>query len=135
MIRSLDESFSLPLFLIFRNLCMTPDSDASRQPLLSLVAEMRQLRSNIAYLLLYFMKSGRRDTGDDDVAAYADLCQVMDQTVQDQLVLDLQVPFFNQFSLISPIVSNANWTIIACSRFSYRMFMRNSRPTRWRVRR
>lgn len=32
--------FNQPLYVIFRNLCLTPDSDGTRQLLLSLIAEM-----------------------------------------------------------------------------------------------
>lgn len=38
--RVLEEMFNQPLYVIFRNLCLTPDSDATRQLLLSLIAEM-----------------------------------------------------------------------------------------------
>jgi hypothetical protein len=89
--RNIDESFAMPLFTIFRNLCMTPDSDPSRNPLLSIVAEMLNRCNKIGYLLIYFMKAGRRDSGEESTSAYSDLCRVMDESVDQRLVKDLRV--------------------------------------------
>ncbi len=81
----------MPLFLIFKNLCLSPDSDRSRQPLLSIIAEMLSRCNKIGYLLLYFMKAGRRDSGDESSSAYSDLCQMIGESIDTQLCKDLRV--------------------------------------------
>ncbi|VDM27719.1 unnamed protein product [Toxocara canis] len=41
-LEALDQIFSDPLYVIFRSFCLLPDDDAMRQPMLSLICEMRE---------------------------------------------------------------------------------------------
>ncbi|MFH4975146.1 hypothetical protein AB6A40_001855 [Gnathostoma spinigerum] len=103
----LDEIFSRPIYVIFRNLCLTPDGDATRQPLLSIIAEMCEKCPCISYLLLFFLCSGRGDQSEMTTSAYSDLCRNLDISVDQQLVKDMEkchVDDFNLFALLIPFV-------------------------------
>ncbi|KAL3998528.1 hypothetical protein ACH3XW_15410 [Acanthocheilonema viteae] len=97
----LEEMFNQPLYVIFRNLCLTPDSDATRQLLLSLIAEMC---SSISYLLLFFTSSNRRDQNDTAIAAYTDLCRLLDSSLIQQIVSDLQQCHIDDYVLFAHLI-------------------------------
>ncbi|KAG8191408.1 hypothetical protein JTE90_010584 [Oedothorax gibbosus] len=56
---SIEDSIGTPLFVMFRNLCQTPEDDPNRQPLLNILAEMSMHQSRLGYLLLYFLKASK----------------------------------------------------------------------------
>lgn len=88
------EEFSIPIFAIFRHLCMTQEGDASRRPLLMIITDMREKCENIGFLFLYFIKvSFQTGTTNNDSAidAYSEFCKYMDKTIEEQLIEDLQV--------------------------------------------
>ncbi|CDW56316.1 integrator complex subunit 3 [Trichuris trichiura] len=80
---------SHPLFVIFRNLCLTPEEDPSRQPLLLLLAEMYEKQGRIGYLLLYFLRTS--SCGDKNMSPYRDLAKVLSRELQEMLVSDLDM--------------------------------------------
>ncbi|CAG9534506.1 unnamed protein product [Cercopithifilaria johnstoni] len=100
----LEEMFNQPLYVIFRNLCLTPDSDATRQLLLSLIAEMCERCSSISYLLLFFTSSNRRDQNDTAIAAYTDLCRLLDNPPIQQIVSDLQQCHIDDYVLFAHLI-------------------------------
>ncbi|VDM56424.1 unnamed protein product [Angiostrongylus costaricensis] len=54
---ALADSFSHPLFIIFRNLCYTPDTDATTRSLMvNMIATMRDYDNTVTYLMLFFIK-------------------------------------------------------------------------------
>ncbi|KAI0237347.1 Integrator complex subunit 3 [Lamellibrachia satsuma] len=73
----LEDSIGTPLFVIFRNICQTPEEDPSRQPLLMLLEEMSNKQTRIAYLFLYFLKVSKVQT-DEKMLAYKDFCKNME---------------------------------------------------------
>uniref|UniRef100_A0A8R1XNE0 SOSS complex subunit A homolog n=1 Tax=Onchocerca volvulus TaxID=6282 RepID=A0A8R1XNE0_ONCVO len=97
----LEEMFNQPLYVIFRNLCLTPDSDATRQLLLSLIAE---ICSSVSYLLLFFTSSNRRDQNDTAIAAYIDLCRLLDSPLIQQIVSDLQQCHIDDYVLFAHLI-------------------------------
>lgn len=54
---SIEESLGTPLFVIFRNLCQTPEEDPSRQAQLMLLWELGQHQPRLGYRLLYFLRA------------------------------------------------------------------------------
>ncbi|GIY82793.1 hypothetical protein CDAR_608791 [Caerostris darwini] len=56
---SIEDSIGTPLFVMFRNLCQTPDDDPNRQPLLNILAEMSLHQCKLGYLLLYYLKASK----------------------------------------------------------------------------
>ncbi|KAM7285582.1 integrator complex subunit 3 [Ixodes scapularis] len=54
---SIEESIGTPLFVIFRNLCQTPEEDPSRQAQLMLLWELGQHQPRLGYRLLYFLRA------------------------------------------------------------------------------
>ncbi|XP_035209460.1 integrator complex subunit 3-like isoform X2 [Stegodyphus dumicola] len=56
---SIEDSIGTPLFVMFRNLCQTPEDDPNRQPLLNILAEMSLQQNRLGYLLLYFLKASK----------------------------------------------------------------------------
>uniref|UniRef100_A0A0K0D8D0 Ufd2P_core domain-containing protein n=1 Tax=Angiostrongylus cantonensis TaxID=6313 RepID=A0A0K0D8D0_ANGCA len=54
---ALADSFAHPLFIIFRNLCYTPDTDATTRSLMvNMIATMRDYDNTVTYLMLFFIK-------------------------------------------------------------------------------
>ncbi|VDN34128.1 unnamed protein product [Gongylonema pulchrum] len=92
------------MYVIFRNLCLTPDGDAARQPLLSLIAEMCEKCSSISYLLLFFTSSNRRDQNDTAITAYTDLCRMLDISPIQQIVSDLEQCHLDDFVLFAHLI-------------------------------
>ncbi|GFY70429.1 integrator complex subunit 3 [Trichonephila inaurata madagascariensis] len=56
---SIEDSIGTPLFVMFRNLCQTPEDDPNRQPLLNILAEMSMHQCRLGYLLLYYLKASK----------------------------------------------------------------------------
>ncbi|XP_054715725.1 integrator complex subunit 3-like [Uloborus diversus] len=56
---SIEDSIGTPLFVMFRNLCQTPEDDPNRQPLLNILAELSMHQNRLGYLLLYFLKASK----------------------------------------------------------------------------
>lgn len=56
---SIEDSIGTPMFVMFRNLCQTPEDDPNRQPLLNILAEMSMHQNRLGYLLLYFLKASK----------------------------------------------------------------------------
>ncbi|RCN24481.1 hypothetical protein ANCCAN_29821, partial [Ancylostoma caninum] len=55
---TLADSFAHPLFIIFRNLCYTPDTDATTRSLMvNMIATMRDYDNTVTYLMLFFIKA------------------------------------------------------------------------------
>ncbi|VDN02157.1 unnamed protein product [Thelazia callipaeda] len=100
----LEDMFNQPLYVIFRNICLTPDSDATRQSLLSLIVEMCEKCSSVSYLLLFFTSSNRRDQNDTAAAAYVDLCRLMDNSLIQQIVSDLQLCHIDDYVLFAHLI-------------------------------
>ncbi|XP_023239440.1 integrator complex subunit 3 isoform X1 [Centruroides vittatus] len=67
---TLEDSMGTPLFVMFRNLCQTPEEDPSRQPLLMILAEMTTHQQRLGYLLLYFLKASK--VQDNRMSSYRD---------------------------------------------------------------
>ncbi|MCP9258020.1 hypothetical protein DINM_001184 [Dirofilaria immitis] len=99
------EMFNQPLYVIFRNLCLTPDSDATRQLLLSLIAEMCE-RFVLIYIIfiIIFTSSNRRDQNDTAIAAYTDLCRLLDNPLIQQIVSDLQQCHIDDYVLFAHLI-------------------------------
>jgi integrator complex subunit 3 len=53
----MEDSLSKPFFVLFRNLCMTPEGDPSRSLLLTVLAEFARFQKRLGYHLLYFLKA------------------------------------------------------------------------------
>lgn len=60
---SIEESIGTPLFVIFRNLCQTPEEDPSRQAQLMLLWELGQHQPRLGYRLLYFLRANSAPGG------------------------------------------------------------------------
>ncbi|XP_064474957.1 integrator complex subunit 3-like [Ornithodoros turicata] len=54
---SIEESIGTPLFVLFRNLCQTPEEDPSRQAQLTILWEVGALQPRLGYRLLYFLRT------------------------------------------------------------------------------
>uniref|UniRef100_A0A0M3JD70 Phosphoribulokinase n=1 Tax=Anisakis simplex TaxID=6269 RepID=A0A0M3JD70_ANISI len=51
-----DQIFNDPIYVIFRSFCLLPDEDAVRQPMLSLISEMRErLRFFVSQIYLAYL--------------------------------------------------------------------------------
>ncbi|KAH7722317.1 Integrator complex subunit 3 [Aphelenchoides avenae] len=86
-----NDAFDNAFYTLFRNLCMTPEGDQTRRPLLHIIADMCETNDCVGYLLLYFIKDGRReDSAEEPVSAYMDLCNTMQVEVMQQVVEDLE---------------------------------------------
>lgn len=84
----LDDTLQAPIFVIFRNLCLTPEEEmASRRPQLLLTSEMYLRQPRIGYLMLYFLIFN--NTGSDKMSPYKDMCKMLDEDVDDLLIKDL----------------------------------------------
>lgn len=100
----LAEVFSQPIYVLFRNLCFTPDGDATREPMLSIIAEMCLKCSSVSYLLLFFICSGRGDQSDCTTSAYTDLCRLLNRSPIQQIVSDLEQCHFDDFGLFGHLI-------------------------------
>ncbi|KHN82548.1 Integrator complex subunit 3 [Toxocara canis] len=103
-LEALDQIFSDPLYVIFRSFCLLPDDDAMRQPMLSLICEMRERCSSVSYLLLFFIFSGRGNQGEIDTSAYKDLCRELGKPLMQQLVTDLDMCHLDDYVLFGHLV-------------------------------
>ncbi|XP_023931443.1 integrator complex subunit 3 [Lingula anatina] len=87
---SVEDSIGSPLFVLFRNLCQTPEEDPSRQPLLTLIGEMYAKQSRIGYYMLYYLKVGK--IVDDKMSTYKDFCKTLEnRDIESCLMTDLRL--------------------------------------------
>lgn len=78
---SIEDSIGTPMFVMFRNLCQTPEDDPSRQPLLNILAEMSQHQIRLGYLILYFLKASRIQ--DNRMSSYRDYVKTLSSWSQN----------------------------------------------------
>lgn len=87
---SIEDSIGTPVFVMFRNLCQTPEEDPSRQPLLMLLADMYVRQAKVGYQLLYFLKASK--INDDKMSTYRDFCKTMEgRDLEACLLRDLKL--------------------------------------------
>ncbi|VDP13921.1 unnamed protein product [Onchocerca flexuosa] len=60
--------------------------------------------SSISYLLLFFTSSNRRDQNDTAIAAYIDLCRLLDNPLIQQIVSDLQQCHIDDYVLFAHLI-------------------------------
>ncbi|CAH1797938.1 unnamed protein product, partial [Owenia fusiformis] len=84
---SIEDSVGTPLFVLFRNLCQTPEDTPARDPLLILLGEMANKQPRIGYLLLYFLKVSKMV--DEKMSSYKDFCKGLDRDLETSLLSDL----------------------------------------------
>lgn len=126
-----NDAFEHPFYLLFRHLCMTPEGDQSRRPMLHIIADMCDANDCIGYLLLYFIKDCRREeSADESVPAYTDLCNVMQVEVPQQLVDDLEVSLSRISKTKYHRFSTVFWTTTSCSHIFCRLSSPASKSTR-----
>jgi len=75
---SIEDSIGQPLFVIFRSLCEISDIDPSRQPVLSVLAEMYALQPRLGYYLLYYLRCYTQLDSKSKANLYKDLCEAID---------------------------------------------------------
>ena len=77
----IEDSVGRPIFVLFRSLCETADSDPNRGTLLQLLAELYTLHPRVGYYLLYFLKADRGVTRNakEKASLYKDLCEAIDE--------------------------------------------------------
>lgn len=87
---SIEDSIGSPTFVMFRNLCQTPEEDPSRQPLLMILTELATLQPRLGYLLLYFVKVSR--ISDDKMSSYRDYVKSFEsKDLSSSLLSDLKL--------------------------------------------
>ncbi|KAL0270689.1 UNVERIFIED_CONTAM: hypothetical protein PYX00_008010 [Menopon gallinae] len=84
---SLEDSIGRPLFVLFRNISQLPENDNRRQPLLSLLAELKSIYPGLGYLLLYFLIVCKLNEGKGSL--YQNFCQTLDKNLENCLLDDL----------------------------------------------
>lgn len=88
---TIEDSIGTPMFVIFRNVCQTPEEDQSRQTMMLLLEEMYKLQPNIGYHFLYFLKVSKVQN-DEKMLSYKDFCKNMEQqTIEFYLMTDLRL--------------------------------------------
>ncbi|XP_014672236.1 PREDICTED: integrator complex subunit 3-like [Priapulus caudatus] len=86
----IEDSIGTSLFVIFRNLCQTPEEDPSRQAILMLMADMYSGQPRLGYYLLYFLKASK--IGEDNMTHYKDFCKSLEgRDLSGCLLSDLQL--------------------------------------------
>ncbi|XP_074594263.1 integrator complex subunit 3 [Brevipalpus obovatus] len=85
---SLEESIGTPLFVIFRNLCQTPDENPNQVPILSLLVEMYSNEPCIGYLMLYYIKVSRSQ--DSRISHYREFSKALGKEFRSCLLSDLK---------------------------------------------
>ncbi|XP_022252177.1 integrator complex subunit 3-like isoform X1 [Limulus polyphemus] len=83
---SLEDSIGTPLFVMFRNLCLTPEEDPSRQPQLMVLAEIAMHQPKLGCMLLYFVKASKIQ--DTNMSSYRDLVKSLDSKDLSSSLLD-----------------------------------------------
>ncbi|RWS28789.1 integrator complex subunit 3-like protein [Leptotrombidium deliense] len=84
-----EESIGTPLFVMFRNLCQTPEEDPNRVPILNILSEMALHRKSIGYLLLYFMKVSKSQ--DSRMSAYREYAKGVGKDLSTAILSDMRV--------------------------------------------
>uniref|UniRef100_A0A1I7YYC2 SOSS complex subunit A homolog n=1 Tax=Steinernema glaseri TaxID=37863 RepID=A0A1I7YYC2_9BILA len=95
---SVSETLSnTPFYALFRILSLMSDEERGNHKLLVLLVQMHEKKPCLSYLMLYFLKGGRTaDDGggmnidDDSVRLYSSFCKQREESVEDQLALDLE---------------------------------------------
>ncbi|XGW20890.1 hypothetical protein V3C99_004118, partial [Haemonchus contortus] len=87
---SLADSFAHPLFIIFRNLCYTPDTDATTRSLMvNMIATMRDYDNTVTYLMLFFIKAND-GLSSDCISCYRDVARAREEEIETLISADLQ---------------------------------------------
>ncbi|KAK6020842.1 hypothetical protein OSTOST_13497, partial [Ostertagia ostertagi] len=87
---SLADSFAHPLFIIFRNLCYTPDTDTTTRSLMvNMIATMRDYDNTVTYLMLFFIKAND-GLSSDCISCYRDVARARDEEIETLISADLQ---------------------------------------------
>ncbi|KAK6726857.1 hypothetical protein RB195_004889 [Necator americanus] len=87
---ALADSFAHPLFIIFRNLCYTPDTDATTRSLMvNMIATMRDYDNTVTYLMLFFIKAND-GLSSECISCYRDVARARDEEIETLLTADLQ---------------------------------------------
>ncbi|RCN34118.1 hypothetical protein ANCCAN_20033 [Ancylostoma caninum] len=87
---TLADSFAHPLFIIFRNLCYTPDTDATTRSLMvNMIATMRDYDNTVTYLMLFFIKANN-GLSNECISCYRDVARARDEETETLITADLQ---------------------------------------------
>lgn len=87
---ALADSFAHPLFIIFRNLCYTPETDTTTRSLMvNMIATMREHDNTITYLMLYFIKAND-GLSSECISCYRDVARARDEEIETLISADLQ---------------------------------------------
>ncbi|KHJ95448.1 hypothetical protein OESDEN_04605 [Oesophagostomum dentatum] len=87
---ALADSFAHPLFIIFRNLCYTPDTDATTRSLMvNMIATMRDFDNTVTYLMLFFIKAND-GLSSECISCYRDVARARDEEIEALITADLQ---------------------------------------------
>ena len=101
---SLEESIGSPLFVIFRNLCQTPEDNPNRVPILSILAEMSNHSNSIGYLLLYYIKVSK--SYDGKMSANREFAKTLNKDLRSCLLTDLGYCQEDDINLFCFVVSD-----------------------------
>lgn len=55
--RNIEESINRPMFILFRGLVQSMDTNSKRIPFFTILTELRSYQRKIGYLLLYFLSA------------------------------------------------------------------------------
>ncbi|KRY93419.1 Integrator complex subunit 3 [Trichinella pseudospiralis] len=105
-----DDNFNEPLFMIFRNLCLTPEDDPSRKPLLLLLAKMYEKQQRLGYFFLYFLQYNGSTIKSKTMTPYKDLAKLVGNSLDEMLEQDLKIcarDDYRLFFLLLPHVYKA----------------------------
>ncbi|KAE9418567.1 hypothetical protein Angca_009870 [Angiostrongylus cantonensis] len=87
---ALADSFAHPLFIIFRNLCYTPDTDATTRSLMvNMIATMRDYDNTVTYLMLFFIKAND-GLSSECISCYRDVARAREEEIETLITADLQ---------------------------------------------
>ncbi|KRX14697.1 Integrator complex subunit 3 [Trichinella nelsoni] len=105
-----DDNLNEPLFMIFRNLCLTPEDDPSRKPLLLLLAKMYEKQQRLGYFFLYFLQYNGSTIKSKTMTPYKDLAKLVGSSLDEMLEQDLKMcarDDYRLFFLLLPHVYKA----------------------------
>ena len=105
---AIEDSIGTPLFVMFRNLCQTPEEDPNRSLLLNLLAEMGTNHPRIGYLLLYYLKASKTPNS-VRVDLYREYARIYGKDLTTCLLFDMrscQEDDVNLFCYLIPEVYN-----------------------------
>ncbi|KAL1241620.1 Integrator complex subunit [Trichinella spiralis] len=105
-----DDNLNEPLFMIFRNLCLTPEDDPSRKPLLLLLAKMYEKQQRLGYFFLYFLQYNGSTIKSKTMTPYKDLAKLVGNSLDEMLEQDLKMcarDDYRLFFLLLPHVYKA----------------------------